>query len=541
MPPKRKAQTTLTSPTPTKSSKQIKFRASAKPTPSTGAPPPTDPPPGPPPPDPFAFPPEHPVTDRNPLHFPTRDSLINRTFYPPEISNAHCAEYTSGARPTPHAALLRTLADTHSARAALPPGDAVVFWFRRDLRLGDNKALSLAAAHAKHHHLPLVALYLLCPEEKTAHLAAPARVDFDLRSARILQSDLAARDIPLVVRVVPRMRDVPAAALALARQARSARLYAGIELEVDELRRDARAVRLGLADNIAVHIVSDACVVDPAALRTQSGRPFSVYSPWFRAWVAHLHAHPGLLDEHPAPGPNPAGARDALAPLFAESDIPDGVEGKALPAARRTHFAALYPAGEHAARARLQRFLKEAAPAYAARRNEMAAGATAMLSVHLAAGTLGARECVRAARAAAGGGRLDAGDKGVCTWISEVAWRDFYRHVLVAWPFVWYVCRWRRRWQEGEANARSMNKCFKPEYTDIEWEYNDAHFRRWCDGTTGFPVVDAAMRQCRNMGYIHNRARMIVASFLSKDLLLDWRMVRPPPFASLVPLDRHPH
>jgi deoxyribodipyrimidine photo-lyase len=92
------------------------------------------------------------------------------------------------------------------------------------------------------------------------------------------------------------------------------------------------------------------------------------------------------------------------------------------------------------------------------------------------------------------------------TYISEIAWRDFYKHVLAHWPF---VC---------------MNKPFKYEYTNIEWEYNDDHFAAWKEGRTGFPIVDAAMRQLNEMGYMHNRCRMITASFLAKDLLLDWRM-----------------
>ncbi|KAI7211335.1 deoxyribodipyrimidine photo-lyase, partial [Hortaea werneckii] len=101
---------------------------------------------------------------------------------------------------------------------------------------------------------------------------------------------------------------------------------------------------------------------------------------------------------------------------------------------------------------------------------------------------------------------LDAGNPGIKTWISEIGWRDFYKHILAHWPYI------------------SMFKPFKPETTRIRWEYNAAHFAAWSRGQTGFPIVDAAMRQLNFMAYMHNRCRMIVASFLSKDLLLDWRL-----------------
>ncbi len=166
----------------------------------------------------------------------------------------------------------------------------------------------------------------------------------------------------------------------------------------------------------------------------------------------------------------------------------------------------MWPPGEHEAQVRLAKFCDERIGGYQARRNFPAEGATSNLSVHFASGTLSARTAIRHARDHNNTKKLDGGNQGIQTWISEVAWRDFYKHVLAHWP---YVC---------------MNKPFKPEYTNIEWEYNQEHFKAWCEGRTGYPIVDAAMRQLNHCGYMHNRCRMIVGSFLAKHLLLDWRM-----------------
>ncbi|KAI0599004.1 DNA photolyase, FAD-binding/Cryptochrome [Biscogniauxia sp. FL1348] len=231
----------------------------------------------------------------------------------------------------------------------------------------------------------------------------------------------------------------------------------------------------------------------------------TVYTPWFRSWVAYVHAHPETLRAYAAPEPNPPGTLEReWEGLRAAGEIPEAPEEKRLAEAERLR--ALWPAGEAEAHRRLDKFCRERIARYADRRDRPAEAATSSLSVHLAAGTLSARAAVRAARECSGADRLDAGDEGARTWIGEVAWRDFYRHVLVHWP---YVC---------------MNKPFKPEYSNMEWSYDAEHFAAWREGRTGFPIVDAAMRQMRGTGWMHNRCRMIAASFLAKDLLLDWRM-----------------
>jgi deoxyribodipyrimidine photo-lyase len=187
----------------------------------------------------------------------------------------------------------------------------------------------------------------------------------------------------------------------------------------------------------------DDCVVPPGNLKTGGGKQYAVYSPWFRQWVAHLHAHPHLLNERPMPTKNPAGFRERYTPLFG-TQIPSLPDSKSLTEEETSRFHALWPAGEAAAIDRLVRFLTEKIGKYQATRNFPALNSTGRVSLHHAAGTLAARTSVRMARDVNSTKKLDGGQEGIRGWISEVAWRDFYRHVLVHWPYVWYVILSRR-------------------------------------------------------------------------------------------------
>lgn len=235
-------------------------------------------------------------------------------------------------------------------------------------------------------------------------------------------------------------RRVPERVLELLAGVGARHLFANAEYEVDELRRDARLVRLGAARGVAVEVVHDTCVVPPGALRTGAGRPYAVYTPWLRAWVAHLHANPELLEPFAAPATNGAAARARVKHLFTDDGaMPTAPAGKQLTAEEATRYGALWPAGERAALDRLAKFAEERIGRYHERRNFPAEAGTSSLSVHLAAGTLSARTAVRYARDRNKTKKLDAGIEGIRVWISELAWRDFYRHVLVHWPYIWFV------------------------------------------------------------------------------------------------------
>ncbi|KAG4442923.1 hypothetical protein IFR05_001627 [Cadophora sp. M221] len=433
------------------------------------------------------------------------NGIVLREFYPHEMSNARAKAYNNDELPRPIELLNDALAETKAAREGVEVKDAVVHWFKCDLRTRDNKGLFLASEKAREGGVPLIAVYIVSPQDFEAHLTAPVRVDFILRTLEVLKADLAKLDIPLYVETVEKRRNVQGRMLELLEEWGASHLFANTEYEVDELRREARMVRACLEKGVAMDVVSDTCVVSPGELSSGTGKQYSVYTPWFRSWVAYIHKDPTVLDLFDVPGKNPESAREKFPNLF-ESSIPDAPSNKTLTDEEKKRFKSMWPAGETEAHQRLAKFCIERIAKYGDKRNFPAQGATSSLSVHFASGTLSARTAIWTARDYNTTKKLDGGISGIQTWISEVAWRDFYKHVLAHWP---YVC---------------MNKPFKPEYTNITWEYNQEHFKAWCEGKTGYPIVDAAMRQLNHCGYMHNRCRMIVGSFLAKHLLLDWRM-----------------
>ncbi|KAK3395991.1 deoxyribodipyrimidine photolyase [Sordaria brevicollis] len=451
-------------------------------------------------------PPTNPNLSSDPLRTPhpfhkesETHGIVLRKYYPPEMSTARCQAYNDNKLPRPIETLYAALSETVSLRSSLPVRQAVVHWFKMDLRLHDNRALWLASQKAKEAGVPLICLYVLSPEDLEAHLRAPIRVDFMLRTLEILKKDLAALNIPLWIETVPKRKEVPQRIKQLMHEWGASHLFCNMEYEVDELRREAKLVRLlasasGDDDTpkMAAEVLHDTCIVAPGALKSSSGRQYSVYAPWFRSWLRYVEENPDCLEISPPPLPNPPSTvrqGGKLAHLFG-CPIPPAPEGKQLrDDDEKVRFRALWPAGEHEALKRLNKFW-----------------GTSKLSVHFAAGTLSARTAVRAARERNRTKRLNGGDEGIQRWVGEVAWREFYRHVVVNWP---YVC---------------MNKPHHPPLSSIPWSYSPSHLSLWTLGLTGYPLIDASMRCLLTTGYLHNRLRMVVASFLSKDLLLDWRL-----------------
>ncbi|KAF2023794.1 hypothetical protein EK21DRAFT_118425 [Setomelanomma holmii] len=440
-----------------------------------------------------------------------RAGIVDRRYYPAEMSNERCAMYNDNEIPRPIRILEKALLETKAAREKIRAGkaggngQAVIHWFKRDLRVRDNTGLSEASKFAKERGIGLIGVWFMSAQDWGAHLVSPAKCDFELRSVELLRIELDELDIPLYIEATPNRKNVTRRLAELAQEWRVKNVFCNLEYEPDELRREARLVHLMLDKGINFDPQHDDCVVPPGSLKTGGGKQYAVYSPWFRQWVAYLHAHPHVLAERPIPTKNPLGFRQKQAALF-NAQIPELPESKSLTEEEKTRFHALWPAGEAAALDRLERFLTEKVGKYQATRNFPALNSTGRVSVHHAAGTLAARTSVRMARDVNSTKKLDGGQEGIRSWISEVAWRDFYRHVLVHWP---YVC---------------MNKPFKFEYTNIEWEYSTQHFDAWTQGRTGYPIVDAAMRCLNSTAYMHNRLRMITASFLAKHLLLDWRL-----------------
>lgn len=361
--------------------------------------------------------------------------IVLREFYPPEMSNKRCDDYNKGLLERPIDSWQKAYQETSQQRAAINPNAAVVHWFKSDLRLHDNRALHMAYKVAKEHNIPLIGLYILSPQDLTAHLSSAERVDFTLRTLEQLKRDLGELDIPLYMETQSKRNKIPSRIVELCHEWGANNLFANLEYEVDELRREAKLLHRCAENGIKFETAHDTCVVTPGLLSSQQGKQYAVYSPWFRAWLAFLDRNPEYLEVSEEPGSNPGDARKVFNGLF-DSEVPEAPENKRLDVEKKDRLTKTYPAGEHEGLRRLEAFLKEKAKAYDEERNFVSKESTSVLSPYFASGALSARTAVAQARKA-NKDKISRGDPGYISWISEVAWRDFYKHVLVHWPFIW--------------------------------------------------------------------------------------------------------
>jgi deoxyribodipyrimidine photo-lyase len=363
-------------------------------------------------------------------------------------------------------------------------------WFRSDLRADDNAALSAASRAADRG---VVGVFTLCPQQWQAHDWADVKVEFLLRSLACLSERLKKLRIPLRIVETSTFAEVPAALLALARQHHCDALYCNREYEVNESRRDATSFQMFEQAGLAVHRFDDTVIIPPDMLRTADGRFYTVFTPFKRAWLARF--------EEDAIDTLPVRPRAQHEWVCSPDTVPERVAGfdldRGLPD--------LWPTGEGVALKRLAEFVTQRIASYKQLRDHPADDGTSRLSPYLAHGVLSPRRCLVEARDA-NAGWLDGGRAGPATWVSELIWREFYRHVLVGFPRV------------------SKSRAFRVETEKLRWRESDRDLAAWCAGRTGYPIVDAGMRELAETGWMHNRVRMIVAMFLTKQLLLDWRL-----------------
>jgi deoxyribodipyrimidine photo-lyase len=362
---------------------------------------------------------------------------------------------------------------------AEPRRERIVHWFRSDLRLRDNTALASAARRAE----ALTLLFVLDERVLAGDGVGPPRLRFLAGSLARLADELAARGQRLVVRRGDPARVVPA----LLRELRADTVAWNADHGPYARRRDAAVRAAAERDGVAVEVHEDRVVFGPDELRTGAGDAFRVYTPFRNAWWRRWDEEPRL----------PGG------PLRLPPPIP-GARGEALPddLAAGDDEIELPTPGEAAAGRRLDAFLAGPVARYAADRDRPDLDGTSRLSPYLHLGSISPRQCF--ARALEAEREEPRSRKGVRKWLDELIWREFYVAILAHHP-------------------RVVTRSFRPEFDALRWEDDEAGFRAWCEGRTGFPFVDAGMRQLAATGWMHNRPRMIVASFLTKDLLVDWR------------------
>ena len=362
-----------------------------------------------------------------------------------------------------------------------------LIWLRTDLRQDDNTALSAAAKRG-----PTVAVYLISPEQWLAHDDAPCKVDFWLRNLGTLSESLQALNIPLLIRTAPTWQQAPAVLVQLCQQLGVEAVHANQEYGIHETRRDQAVAKALEAQGIEFHSYLDQLLFQPGSILTQSGSYFQVFSQFRRICYNRLHMALPKLVARPA----------SQLPINIESDaIPESVSGFTVPSEA---LRALWPAGEDQAQQRLAQFADEQIHYYQDERDLPAKPGTSQLSAYLAAGVISPRQCLHAALQS-NNGEFESGSPGVFTWITELLWREFYKHILVGYPRV------------------SRHRAFRPETEYLPWRNAPDELSAWKQGRTGFPIIDAAIRQLLETGWMHNRLRMVVAMFLTKNLLIDWR------------------
>ncbi len=350
-----------------------------------------------------------------------------------------------------------------------------IWWVRRDLRLDDNPALEAAMAGANQ----VVPVFIQDPALLSSPYVGDKRLSFLNQGLGALHEDLLARGSGLLIR-----KGRPAAVLKeLASELEAGRVFAQEDFSPYARSRDGRVgevVDLALTPGVVVH--------HPRKVLKDDGDPYTVFTPFSKKW------RQVPLSEAPSPAaahiPTPAGVRWGPRPTPILFDPP-------LP----------FKAGEAEARERLYAFTRGEKPLifrYAEDRNRVDLEGTSGLSPYFRFGMLSARQAAVEALRASREAPDEASRKGAETWLNEVIWREFFQGILYHFP-------------------RVRQASFREDYQSIQWANDEEEFEAWCQGRTGYPLVDAAMRQLLALGWMHNRARMVVASFLTKDLLIDWR------------------
>jgi deoxyribodipyrimidine photo-lyase len=378
------------------------------------------------------------------------------------------------------------------------PYDTGLMWFRRDLRADDNAALFHALKQCNTVYCVFVfdkeILDVLPRADRRVEFIRESLVDLDqqltqLRSSGTSKNKPLDAGVTLIVQHAWASQEIPLLAKSLNVQA----VFANHDYEPQAIARDT-ALRDALAgQGVAMHTYKDHVIFEREELLTQSNMPYGVFTPYKNAWLKKLNGY--FLKPYPCYAHS---AELSAAP----AGFAHGVPSLTAIGFEKTNLSKLkIPTGSSGGRTLFAEFF-ERMDSYHDTRNFPAVKGPSYLGVHLRFGTVSIRKLCATAHQ-----REIAGSEGARVWLSELIWRDFYAQILANFP-------------------RVAQGSFKPEYDAIVWEqgaHAKALFAAWCEGRTGYPIVDAAMLQINQTGYMHNRLRMVVASFFTKDLGLDWR------------------
>lgn len=366
--------------------------------------------------------------------------------------------------------------------------ELVLFWHRRDLRISDNLGLALARNLSD----KVVGVFCLDLNILQRNDVAPARVTYMIGCLQELQQSYAAANSQLLIVKADPKQGIPRLASVLKAKA----VVWNWDVEPYSQERDRTVAEALKNIGIATHNCWDQLLHSPDEIRSGSGQPYTVYTPFWKNWSGKPKAEVAKIFQN----------KINLTETEREAAKQAGVIQ--LPTAKDLGFVwereLMLAPGEKAAKERLEEFCDRAIFAYQEQRNFPAVDGTSRLSAALKFGAIGIRTIWHETQTAIKENISEEAQNGIKTWQQELAWREFYQHALYHFP---------------ELAAGAYRQAFK----DFPWDDSEELFQAWCEGKTGYPIVDAAMRQLNETGWMHNRCRMIVASFLTKDLIINWQ------------------
>lgn len=351
-------------------------------------------------------------------------------------------------------------------------------WYRNDLRTLDHSGLSAAAATGE----PVIALFVTTEQQWAEHHMADCKRNLIYAQLADLSAELAKLNIPLLIDTADTYSNSLDCVLKRCQQFEVRQVHFCYEYELNEARRDQLLVDRLEQEDVQPCGYHDSVIFKPGQVLKPDDSPYSVFTPFKKKWLVKLQQHMPACQARVKPRPR----HDVKASL-----LPDFVDNT------------YWPAGEQQVLAQLRKFCRKQVAEYDEHRDFPALDATSRLSPYLSIGVISPRQALQRLLAEQGDATF-ASNSGAGVWLSELIWREFYRHLSSFYPEL------------------SKGACVKEKYEKLRWRNDEDEFQAWCDGQTGYPIVDAAMRQLNQTGWMHNRLRMIVASFLIKDLQIDW-------------------
>ena len=361
-------------------------------------------------------------------------------------------------------------------------------WFRSDIRMDDNPALREACANYSEVH----AIYLYSPKQLNAHNESNVKIDFLIQNLTILNNNLNKFNIPLTVLESDGFDNDSLLIKDISIERQIDKVFWNNQIGEDEQARDRKTIEFLSKINIEHESFFDQVVYEPGTLKTGQGGPYSVFTPFKRKWIENFDMD--FLDinfKYEVKKPSKISSNiESFNFQFIQNHTVDMNQWRP---------------GEDEAAARLNNFLKNKIIDYSKNRNDPIIDGTSRISPYLALGIISSKRCILEALKL-NNFEFNSGHIGITKWIDEIVWREFYKNIMFCFPKV------------------SKGQPFQDYSKLIKWRYVESEFNAWKKGITGFPIVDAAMRQLQNEGWMHNRLRMVVAMFFTKNMLHDWRL-----------------